>query len=631
MTPDDSEASVAPSHNPRRPRLGPHSTTAPVCSPEGSFSVLRSRGEGSLYCASTSHDGHSMPPGAPAAATISVRATLDLLDTQFAPVAEGVADDRYAFWLGSGISLGRVDGVKHLVPRVLEFLRERINPGDATCRFRKALNEALSLALSPTEITRVDLGRPFIEWPEAEAIVGRLSTNYARLLDITVDGEKEDFLLWEGVNVRATYADPAIPPDVEHLCIVLLALEGVASEVATANWDGLIERAAGELAPGQELIRVCVRAEDLRERSQRVTLFKFHGCAVRATADEATYRPLLIARQSQINGWAARHETQPMLRRLLNVLIAKPTIMLGLSAQDANIQAIFAEAEDTMPWPWPAPHPAYVFSEDALGVDQRGLLKNVYRASYTPATRQQICSGALIQAYAKPLLISLVLHVLCAKLRKLIGIAPGKLGAADREELGRGVLALRNKVAEGAEPNLLGFVEELQRCSARVLTIFREGKIPPATRQYQPIHPSPVHQMVADFALPSLGLRELAIAVGLLGRGIMAGEWTLAPADPGVARSGALRAIGTIGSPNIFFVVNSHAALCLRHEGHVSADDDAILIHGAAVPAAMARSPRGAPGRTGRVGLREVSIAALLNEVENGDVLLQRFREEVAL
>src|SRR5262249_44724331 len=90
--------------------------------------------------------------------------------------------------------------------------------------------------------------------------------------------------------------------------------------------------------------------------------------------------------------------------------------------------------------PWPGDRPSYVFSENAMGVDQQGLLRNVYRAAYTPATRQEIVDSALIRAYAKPLLVQLVLHVLCSKLRNLIELSPWAAGAADSQCLHDGVL-----------------------------------------------------------------------------------------------------------------------------------------------------------------------------------------------
>jgi hypothetical protein len=54
------------------------------------------------------------------------------------PGLEGVAANRYAFWLGSGISFGQVDGLKR-VPRVIEFLRIQIVAAGPACRFKKAL------------------------------------------------------------------------------------------------------------------------------------------------------------------------------------------------------------------------------------------------------------------------------------------------------------------------------------------------------------------------------------------------------------------------------------------------------------------------------------------------------------
>ena len=61
---------------------------------------------------------------------------MDLLDGDFATLAEGVAQRRYAFWLGSGISQERVDDLKRVVARVLTYLRERIDSSVASCRFR---------------------------------------------------------------------------------------------------------------------------------------------------------------------------------------------------------------------------------------------------------------------------------------------------------------------------------------------------------------------------------------------------------------------------------------------------------------------------------------------------------------
>lgn len=569
---------------------------------------------------------------APSAATITVSETLGLLDGPFRAFAEGVAEDRYALWLGSGISFGRVDGLKQIIPRVIEFLRAQIDLGNPDCRFRTALNQALALAqLSPEEQGRVDVARPFTEWPDADAITGRLIGNYARLLETPVDGEADDFVLWNGVDIASTFADAGLEPDVEHICIAILLLEGVSSDIASANWDGLVEKAVDMLTGGIPALVVYVRPEDLREPQQRARLFKFHGCAVKATAVEVTYRPFLVGRQSQIHGWVARQDNAPIVQRLIDLIATKPTLMMGLSAQDANIQAIFAQAEARLAWPWPGDRPSYVFSENAIGVDQQGLLRNVYRAAYTPATRQQIEESALIRAYAKALLVSLVLYTLCAKLRRLIDLVPGTLEPTDRQHLQAGVVAVRDRVAAAAEPDRMAFIRALVDQSSRAIMMFRDGHAPAAARSYNPISLVPVQQLAADTALPASGLREAAVATGILGLGLQAGVWTLDAIDSSDNTSGVVRVTSSAGAVKVYLVANSHAALRLQHHGHLLDDDDAILIHSLETTPSLPRSPRGAPGRTGRPGLREVSIAELVGAAATSADLLQRFREEVAL
>jgi hypothetical protein len=179
----------------------------------------------------------------PSAANATVIDALASLDGPFAPLAEGVSRDRYALWLGSGISLGRVEGLRELIPRVLIFLQQQVAVGNANCPFRTALSSIFGIAsLTAAERASIDVEKPVREWPSRDAIIDRLTSNYARFLETTVDDEEDDYLLWEAVAVTQIYGDPAIQPDVEHLCVAILILEGLASNIPTANWDGLIEK-----------------------------------------------------------------------------------------------------------------------------------------------------------------------------------------------------------------------------------------------------------------------------------------------------------------------------------------------------------------------------------------------------
>ena len=571
-------------------------------------------------------------PAAPSASTISVRQTLDILDGPFRSVATGIAEDQYAFWLGSGISFGRVDGLKHIIVRVMEFLRQQIDPANPNCPYNVALRRALGLAtLSADEWTRVDLTLGFAAWQDQAAIVARLTNNYARLLDITVAGKADDYLLWDGVGVPATFANPATEPDVEHLCMGILVLEGSASSIATANWDGLVEKAVAELTGGVPKLVVCVRAEDLRQAELTSQIIKFHGCAVLAVADEGAYRPFLVGRYSQINRWAVALENQAVINRLLDIAVSKPTIMMGLSAQDSNIQAFFAKAESVMRWPWPGNRPSFVFSGEQVGADQEGLLKNVYPQTYTAATRDQINEQSLVRAYANPLLLALVLSVIADKMQVMVHTVQGTLDPAARSALQQGVVALRDHLATLDNGDRLQFVRKFVDHTSRTMTMFRDGVAGVAPRRYNPVTPLPLHQIAADQTLPSSGLPEIAVFAGLLGIGVADGTWSLAESDPTDPASGTVKVVTASASTKLVLAANGRSAIRLQQNGHIDDNEDAVLVYSAEKPPPMPRSPRSSPGRTGVLGLRQVSIYDLLQHATSAADLMQQFRSEAAI
>ena len=191
------------------------------------------------------------PQSGNSASTISVKETLVLLDGPFRSMADGVANGQYTFWLGSGISRGRVEDLKLLVRRVLIFLQEKLDHSTPSCRFKKALNDAFDLIqMTQPEKDSIDFTVPIENWSSFDAIVSRLAAVYSKFLDVRVSGERPDYLLWEGVDVCRVYADSSLTPDSEHFCVGILAIEGALANIASANWDGLIETAATELCGG---------------------------------------------------------------------------------------------------------------------------------------------------------------------------------------------------------------------------------------------------------------------------------------------------------------------------------------------------------------------------------------------
>src|SRR5580658_4310633 len=187
------------------------------------------------------------------AAPLTTRETLALLDGSGSRLFRHFEEAGYALWLGSGISFGRLPRLSDIIRDSLSFLQGKVQPADPNCRFRKSLTAALRLVLDDHELAAIDFNRPVASWPTLNDLLNRLTQKYADLLDITVDGEEDDYLLWEGVHVTDAFADPTIEPDAEHLCIAILGLEGLLPEIMSANWDGLIEKASEQLS-GKTLI-----------------------------------------------------------------------------------------------------------------------------------------------------------------------------------------------------------------------------------------------------------------------------------------------------------------------------------------------------------------------------------------
>lgn len=570
-----------------------------------------------------------------AAFDISVRDTLRLLDGSFETFAAGVSSGLYAFWLGSGISFGRAPSLRILVEKVVEFIRSHIDHADPDCKFAGAFQEILNLAsVSPDERARSNFEEPFAGWPDRDAIASRLVNNYSKLLSLTVDGEDMDYLLWNVIDVGATFADPAMMPDVEHLCLAALSLEGATPEMLSANWDPLIERAVDTLTDGNAALSptVVARPADLQLHRNKTRLIKFHGCAVKAHGDPGQYRQWLVASNDQVAAFCTQANNQGLVTALTHIVGSKRTFMLGLSAQDANIQGIFNKATNELTWQLDDAPPSYVFSEQELGIDQRSLLKNVYRDQITPGNLTAVFEGARIQAYAKRLLTALLMDVWSRKLQALILLAPGLLPLAERQHLCDGIKALRNHLADAAVPEL-DFINALLDRFGRACKLLRDGQIEHPNVRFEPITSDVVTALPGNPVLGVLGLREAAVALGLVGMGLSRGDWIVESesldGDSGVLAV-TVEGVGATRT-KVYLTASAAGAALLRSGGHLVEAERPLLIQSQKLAVTMTRSPRGAPGRTGLPAAREVSIVTLLQAYVTADELYEAFRQELAL
>ncbi len=562
--------------------------------------------------------------------------TIDVLaafDGRLSAVASAVARGEYVFWLGSGLSRSVVPDVSELLRKLLSFLQQQIVPSNDACRFRRALNDILDISSIPQGMRDdIDLTAAVESWPGVEDLVQRLVNQYSKALDVAVENEEPDFLVWEGIDVVHTYGSPELEPAAEHLCLAILMLEGVVRWAPSANWDGLIEKAMERLNRGPEdFLHVVVRQEDFMEPEAHCDLIKFHGCALRAGENPRTYRSALTARQSQISGWTTKPEHAVMKAHLEHLAATKAALVVGLSAQDANLHTILHQARENLPRTWPAEPPAVVFALENLGPDQKHVLRITYGDSYAP-NLQNVEEEALIGAYALPLLLGLVLNSLADKLCSLISLVQDWDDIA-LQRLEEGVRGLRDVVAGSVGSDASAFVGRLITAVGIVLSAFRTGSPRDAgDRCYDSLTTKPISHAVHEQNIDTRALGFLAIAASLLGRGVAEGLWHLSSGDVNEPGEGVCTAVGGSGLSRVFLVRDAVVLSQLEGQGHVNMSDPSVLaIHAKEIPTRQVRSPQSRYGRTGKQPAREVAIETIVNVSANADELLASFRQRADL
>ncbi len=566
----------------------------------------------------------------PTASDISIKETLDLFDGPLSAVAKAIAHGGYTFWLGSGISRDRVIGLDGVLVKLLDYLRQNATMA-ADCPYKLALDHVIGLAaLDASQRGQIDLAVPPQNWGCIKTLTNRLWDQYSKVLSTEVAGKPADFLLWVGLDFPATFA--AEEPDCEHLAVGMLVLEGAISEIATPNWDGLIEAAIAQLGHADKVFKITVTGDDLRSpEAPFATLYKFHGCAVRAINDEAKYRPLLIARSGQIQGWINSQTFKLVRDQLEGVIQRSRALLIGLSAQDTNIKNLFSAVGAIKGWKWNANPTPIVISAEALGQDHKDLLTVAYGDDYDP-NRDQICEAARIRAYAKPLLLALLLSVLTEKLKVLASdVAAPNLNSAAQSAIEAGLVFVRDNIAEAGNTRRLDLTHAVAAGLSRVRHQISDGLSKAGVQPYYALDSQPAHQMKGKQSLASTGLREAAAALGLIGLDAQAGNWEMKCDDPSLPESGPLRLASGGTEARIIFAANDDTINTMLGEGVFAEDDsDVVVICSKNVTPRQQRNPGGVY-RDGSVGPRYVSLGAMFKDAANLDDLRDAFRKRVSV
>lgn len=442
--------------------------------------------------------------------------------------------------MGSAISKERVVGLDGVLSTLVENLRQRI-ANRTDCPHYKALMHIIGLAeLTPEQIAETDMDVPVSGWAHQTLIVDRLWNKYSKVLGTEVEGQDRlDYLLWDVLGFKQTFSSQHA--DAEHLAIGILVLEGVVSELATSNWDALLEAAMEELGQSGNPYTVAVKGDDLKGPAAIAKLYKFHGCARRAIEDESNYRSLIVAREGAINQWNQNPAFDQMRAQLAALLQRTHTLMVGMSAQDPNIQALFGNKG----WKWndvPAP---IVFATDQVGDGQKIVLEGAYTTPEYEAHRVDILDQAAFPAHAKALFLALVLFVISYKLELLAGkVISAGLSDADKSELTKGIRTLRDKAAATGDAEKYELAQHIARSLGRISEQFFGGKSHAGVRPYIPIHQKAPHLMSADPMLEHVGQVQVVAALGAIGLEVRDKKWDVKVDDPTVATTGALRIVG---------------------------------------------------------------------------------------
>lgn len=567
------------------------------------------------------------------AGEITVRETLALLETNRSGLSAAVANGEYVFWLGSGISRSRLDGLPALVGRVLRYLQAAADEGGRGSAPGRAFAAAIGLAdLSEADQASVDFAAPIDDWPTFGVIVRNLSGKYSALLDIPVAGQEPDFLVWDVLDVSNVYGDNRVEPDVEHYCMAALILEGAAPEIVSANWDGLIEKALSELVGTASAVGVRVRTEDFRATHGLARLLKFHGCAVRAHNDPATYRRYLIARRSQITDWPHDGDHHLMRTEMSSLAATRRTLMIGLSAQDTNIQDLFSLARNLLTWNWDAAPPAFVFAEDVIGGDQQNILQVVYGADYR-RHQDEIDRAALLRAYAKPLLVALLISVLSRKLEALARFA-GRTTKDDAflADIRMGIAPMAQLVADAFGAITAEAVRRFLLDLGGLLSMFREGVRPAEDHPYMPLGDHPVDRIASDPNLAVGGSAELALAIAAVGAEQAVGTWHVGLGRVTEESGSVLRLSAGGSTSHLYFAANEAVAIRLELNGIADLDDPTcVIVHSAPLAPRQQRSPVVSRGRTGQPRSRQIDVAQLVADATSLQDVRRGFREQISL
>lgn len=498
------------------------------------------------------------------AANATLSEALGHLDTTWVAVRDSVLNDRHLFWIGSGISRDRFPALPALLDQLFKTLHAAQDPTNPDCPYFKTAEE---IVRDFSHVDGLDLRQPPAAWPPAskEVLFDELAGKYAEVLDkrVNILGGSLD-IPFDILHLDETYSAAAVAPDAEHRLLALLVAEGAVTQIVTTNWDPLTERAHQALGVGPTLWVIACTAE-LDGAGGGAIVFKVHGCAERTRADPEKYKPHMVATHYQITRWSIDALFNPFVEKLRTLLRERPSLFVGISGQDFNLQSQCIAASCNAPAV--AFPPSRVTFSGTVGVPQRQILQAVYGENYGP-NAQAIDTAAALPLDAKPLLGALYVLLVFEKIRVILETGEAQFASDEQRAFARtGLTRLRAILcsrfdALGANDRWQVLSREMPGFIARLLKIYRTQRLPPNEESYAQIHPLSPALMADDQNLAGTNLHWLCLALVAFSA-VAGGPWQLRIPIEIDGSDGQLRINGPFGETSLFFASQDVTAKAL--------------------------------------------------------------------
>lgn len=555
-----------------------------------------------------------------------MRAALALLREKHSELLNDVADGKRLFWLGSGISKDQVPDLVELLRRILLFLRDQaLQEQLDTDPHRAALLEILTTFL-PAE-------KPLYETDRAGWLPGDLEalrSDYSQVLAVGVNGKERDYLLFEGANLPAMYGRDELEPGPTHYFVALLVSEGVLANIASGNWDGLVEKALETISGDRSLLDVYVDVSDPRSARGFSEIAKFHGCAILANEDPPTYRDKVIATRVQISEFDSDDSFRHMRQHLRSLSMNKRSITLGLSVQDNDLLNVIRAAASSHAWQWDPDHPAYLFAEPSVLPSQRDVLEAAYGPDFS-LHRADIVRRSALGSYAGPVVAGIYIEVLARKLEAALRrhtVLPG----AVLDALVPGIRRLIDDIVTvhgESEASLLAFI--LGPYSGLLRTYLGPRIAGPGL--HIPLVRGTRTDVSTGMETVGIGLDCWAAVMAALGHGELARKWVVSlEADRETAR---LTVAGGAQTKKVALVVAKGASETIEimsNDAWTSDEGEMVILQAEQGEPPSVRSPAGKMG-TGRGPRqrRELAWADMRDAISSVEELMDRFAVGIGL